>query len=415
MTSKSVSKIPPGNFGIPLIRENFSFARDPDGFSAIKAETYGNIFKTHILGSPTIIVKGDKWVNYVLENENKLFINNFPASLRKLLGNSISTQHGDIHKNRRKILSKAFQLKHIESYKERLIEITNGYVQSWADRNQVDLYSELKKYSFDVACEFLVGEKNLSCKRIFADYKEWSDGMFSIPIRIPYSRFDKAYRARERICNFIDEILIKDSRDSNNVISILASEKLGIEEIKDQILMLLYAGHGTLASAMWMLCYQLYKNEECLEYFRNLLDQENDRIDKYIDALIRECLRISPPVGGGFRKVIETNDFEGFTFPKGWNVLFQIRETELDDAKYDHPHVFDPKRILTGNDKRILAFGGGMRECIGKELAKQELKIFSMVLAKNYKWNFIDKDDIELSRIPVTHPAKETFVYVQKI
>ena len=394
--NESLDRIPPGDFGLPLIRENFKFARDPDRFSEIKSKIYGDVFKTHILGSPTIIVKGDKWVNYILENENKLFVNNFPASLRKLLGSSLSTQHGDIHKNRRRILSRAFQVKHVESYKERLIEITNEYVQKWTEQERVDLYKELKKYSFDVACEFLIGERNLSNNQIFEDYEKWANGMFSIPLRIPFSRFDQAYRARTRICNFIDNILKKDNRSENNVIDVLLSEKLEIEEIKNQILMLLYAGHGTLASAMWMLCYQLDKHKEYQETFRNLLNDESENTDRFLDSLIRESLRISPPVGGGFRKVVKTNYFEGFTFPKEWN-------------------IFNPERILTENNKKVLAFGGGVRECIGKELAKQELKIFSTILAKGCKWEFYSKHDIELSRIPVTHPERRVFVNVQSI
>jgi cytochrome P450 len=108
--------VPPGNLGLPIVGESISFLSDPQ-FAKKRHQKYGNIFKTNIVGSPTIFVRGAEANYFILTNENKYFINSLPPSAKALLGSlSLSQQIGSQHQERRKLLYQAFQPRILSGY-----------------------------------------------------------------------------------------------------------------------------------------------------------------------------------------------------------------------------------------------------------------------------------------------------------
>lgn len=100
---------PPGSFGLPWIGETLSFLRDPN-FIEKRQQRYGDLFKIHIFGRPTIIFIGTQANRFLFAKENQYFAATWPYSTRVLLGPaSLAMQSGDIHRSRRKILAQAFQ------------------------------------------------------------------------------------------------------------------------------------------------------------------------------------------------------------------------------------------------------------------------------------------------------------------
>jgi hypothetical protein len=87
--------------------------------------------------------------------------------------------------------------------------------------------------------------------------------------------------------------------------------------------------------------------------------------------------------GGGFREVIQSCEYQGYHLPKGWQVLYQINVTHQDPTIYQDPERFDPDRFSPerAEDRTKtfghVPFGGGLRECLGKEFARLEMKLFA--------------------------------------
>ena len=98
---------------------------------------------------------------------------------------------------------------------------------------------------------------------------------------------------------------------------------------------------------------------------------ENLKSMTYLDMVLKEVMRLVPPVGGGFRKAIKTFEFNGYRIPKGWNIQYQIAQTHQDKELYPQSDRFDPERFNPENpvEKQAsfgyIPFGGGLRECIG--------------------------------------------------
>jgi cytochrome P450 len=396
--------LPPGSYGLPLIGETIPFLNDPD-FTKKRQQKYGSVFKTHVFGQPTLIIIGADGNRFLFSNDNKNFSNNWPYSTRKLLGSaSLSIQQGTEHQNRRKLLSQAFGPRALASYAITIEQITHQYLKKWEEIGTFTWYPELRNYTLDVACKLLVGTESASQTKLGDWYKTWVDGLFSLPINLPWTNFGKALHCRKLLLAEIENIVRQRQETENSFQDALElllqardeeGKHLSLDELKDQLLTLLFAGHETLTSALASLCLLLAQHPEVLASARAEqqqlgidipLSSENLAKMTYLEQVLKEVLRLLPPVGGGFRLVTQPFEFNGYYIPQGWSVLYSINRTHQEKHIYNQPEEFDPERFSPNRleDKSkpfsYLPFGGGIRECLGKEFAKLEMKIFSAML-----------------------------------
>jgi cytochrome P450 len=182
-------------------------------------------------------------------------------------------------------------------------------------------------------------------------------------------------------------------------------------------LLLLFAGHETLTSAITSLCLLLAQYPEVLakaraeqEQLAGPLNLEQLKQMSYLEQVLKEVLRLIPPVGGGFRSVIRACEFNGYALPEGWSVLYQISQTHQDPQVYPQPDQFKPDRFQAEGsaDKQqpfgYVPFGGGIRECLGREFAKLEMKIFASLLIRHCDWELLPGQNLNLVTVPTPHP-----------
>lgn len=421
--TSSALPTPPGQLGLPWIGETVSFLRDGD-FIEKRQKKYGSVFKTHVFGRPAIVAIGPEANQFLFANENKYFVVTWPYSTRTLLGPaSLSMQAGDVHKSRRKILAQAFKPRALAGYVPEMANITRRYLEKWEKMGTLTWYPELRQYTFDVACKLLVGIDGATETDLRDWFETWCNGLFTLPIRLPGTKFTRALNCRQKLLDRIERIIRdrqKQTDPGNDALGILLQARdddgntLDIAELKDQILTLLFAGHETLTSAIASFCLKLAQYPEVREKARTEQQQfdsetpptfEDLKEMTYLDRVMKEVLRVVPPVGGGFREVIQTCEFEGYQIPKGWSVFYQIGRTHFDETVYPQPQNFDPDRF--GEDRPAFShipFGGGMRECLGKEFARLEIKLLAAELVRNYEWELLPDQDLEMEMIPTPRP-----------
>jgi retinoid hydroxylase len=420
--------LPPGTLGLPFIGETLSFLKD-SSFAKKRHQQYGAIFKSSIFGSPTIFVEGPAANQFVLTHENEYFIVKWPPSTTKLLGDfSLALQQGSIHQKRRKLIYQVFQPRAIAGYIDTMESLTQSYCDNWVKMETLTWYNELRNYTFDIACKLFVGMDGASQRALGHAFEAWTNGLFSIPINLPWTRFGRAWRSRQFLLGEIEKMIRQRQQDNlsdvNDALSLLINatdddgNALSIEELKDQILVLLFAGHETLTSAIASFCLLMVQHPEVLKKVRD--EQEKFKEESltletlkqmtYLEQVLKEVLRFVPPVGGGFRQIIETCEFQGYELPKGWNISYGINLTHKDKDVYENPETFDPERFSPERASgykpfSFVTFGGGMRECIGKEFARLEMKIFAVKLARYYQWELLPDQDINLIPVPTPHPV----------
>ncbi|MDQ2098695.1 MAG: cytochrome P450 [Tychonema bourrellyi B0820] len=427
--------LPPGSFGLPLIGDTLNFLRDSQ-FAKKRHQQYGNIFKTSIFGQPTVFMCGQEANLFVLSHENQYFVVSWPPSTKALLGPlSLALQTGADHQNRRKLLYQAFQPRALAGYIEAMEDITQRYLEKWAQMSEFAWYPELRNYTFDVACKLLVGIDSGSEMPLGHYFKTWCKGLFSIPFDVPWTLFGKAKNSRKLMLAELEKI-IRDRQQGipggNDALGLLISARddegnsLSVEELKDQVLLLLFAGHETLTSAIASFCLLVAQHPDVMAKVRAEQQQfpptepltlEQLKQMTYLEQVLREVLRLVPPVGGGFRTVINACEFGGYEIPKGWSVLYQINQTHQDATVYPEPDRFNPDRFNSERSAKpfsYVPFGGGLRECLGKEFARLEMKLFAARMIRECDWELLPNQDLNLIRVPTPHPRDGLRVKFQR-
>ncbi|WP_377478427.1 MAG: cytochrome P450 [Microcoleus anatoxicus] len=427
--------LPPGSFGLPLMGDTLNFLRDSQ-FAKKRHQEYGNIFKTSIFGQPTVFMCGQEANLFVLSHENQYFVVSWPPSTKALLGPlSLALQTGADHQNRRKLLYQAFQPRALAGYIEAMEDITQRYLEKWGQISEFAWYPELRNYTFDVAGKLLVGIDSGSGTALGHYFETWCNGLFSIPLDLPWTLFGKAKNSRKLLLAELEKI-IRDRQQGipggNDALGLLISARddegnsLSVEELKDQVLLLLFAGHETLTSAIASFCLLLAQHPDVMAKVRAEQQQfpptepltlEQLKQMTYLEQVLREVLRLVPPVGGGFRTVINACEFGGYEIPKGWSVLYEINQTHQDAAVYPEPDRFNPDRFNSERSAKpfsYVPFGGGLRECLGKEFARLEMKLFAATMIRECNWELLPNQDLNLIRVPTPHPRDGLQVKFQR-
>ncbi|XP_071091217.1 cytochrome P450 26A1-like [Haliotis cracherodii] len=418
--------LPPGSMGLPLLGESLHFVTMGANFYRKRLKSYGGVSKTNILGNPTILVLGAKNVRKILMGETSLVASYWPQSVRTLMGEgTVSHSEGPTHKTRRKSIVKAFNHAALSSYLLESQDIFRFYINRWCRQGTVLGFEECKKLSLRFACHVLIGfqisEKELG--QLIELYAVFSDGLFSIPLKIPGSGFHKGMVAREKLMEKIGEFLDRRKEwsgppDALTYMMKQSEEELSRKELKEVAMELLLTGHVTAGSAACSLLLYLGRNREVLDRVVEELRQHNMYDDvggltleqlgqlKYVSNVVKEVVRIAPPVGGGFRKALKTFELDGYQVPKGWTVAFSIREAQEQSDIFPDGDKFDPDRWddMTMEREHFFPFGAGRRVCVGKELGKLMLKIFVVELAINCRWNLLNEYPV-IEEMPVPRPV----------
>ncbi len=419
---------PPGENGLPFIGETIAFFSDPD-FNQKRQTKYGKIYKTNVFGSPTVMMIGAEANTFLFRNENKYVVSTWPKSTRILLGKqSLAVNNGSFHTSRRKLLYQAFQPRALASYIPTMEQITDTYLEKWSQMKTLTWYPELRDYTFDIASSLFVSTDGGSQTPIGHYFDDWCAGLFTIPISLPWTKFGKGLKARRKLLENLEKIILKRQQADNpgeDALGIMIQteddegNKLSLEELKDQVLLLLFAGHETLTSAIASFCLLTAQHPDVMQRLREEQDQlditntptlEDLKNMVYLDQVLKEVMRLIPPVGGGFRKVLQTFEFSGYRIPQGWNIQYQIAQTHKDEAVYPESDRFNPERFAPDQpaDKQAsfgyIPFGGGLRECIGKEFARLEMRLFASKLLRDYQWELVPEQNLELVAAPSPHP-----------
>ena len=429
-TSDRINSLPepPGETGLPFIGETIAFFNDPD-FNQKRVKKYGNVYKTSIFGSPIVMMVGSSANTFLFRHENKYVVSSLPKSTRVLLGKkSLSVNNGSFHTSRRKLLYDAFAPRALASYIPTMEQISDRYLKKWSQMGTLTWYPELRNYTFDIASNLFVSTDGGSQSKVGHYFEVWCAGLFTLPISLPWTKFGKALRARRKLLQHLEEIIIKRQQANSpgeDALGLLiqaedeAGNSLSLEELKDQVLLLLFAGHETLTSAIASFCLLTAQHPDVMQR----LVEEQDRLNitgtptledlksmTYLEQVLKEVMRLIPPVGGGFREAVETFEFDGYRIPQGWNIQYQIAQTHKDEEIYPESDRFDPDRFDPKQpaDKQAsfgyIPFGGGLRECIGKEFARLEMRLFASKLLQNYQWELIPNQNLELVTVPIPRP-----------
>jgi len=419
--------LPPGSLGLPILGERPRLL-DVD-YLLEMYKKYGPVFKTRVVGFGNVAVfMGPEGNRFLLSTGMHLFSwrDGWPITFKALLGESLFVQDGEEHRAKRKLLMPAFHRQSLHNYTETMEQITLRYLSKWEQLGRINFLSEFKQFTFEVASILMTGtEPGESTQELSRHFVTMTSGFISIPLRVPWLPYGRAMRAREALLAFIDRAIEhRRQHPTTDALSLLVQTRdengvgLTNQELRAQMLLMLFAGHETSASMMTFLAMVLQQHPEVLAKARaeqdalglgDRLTMEDIRRMTYLDMVLKEVERMYPPVPVGFRGVVETFEFNGYTIPKGWTALYPINVAHYDPDIYTNPKQFDPERFSEARNESsvpfsLVGFGGGPRICLGYAFAQLEMKIMASYLLRYYDWEILPGQDLRTTYRPTLFP-----------
>jgi cytochrome P450 len=199
--------------------------------------------------------------------------------------------------------------------------------------------------------------------------------------------------------------------DQDDVLSLLldahdeAGEPMTDKEIRDQLLTMLVAGHETTATALAWAFERMLRHPRALERLRAGLEEGDSR---YLDAAIKESLRLRPVVPITARKLSAPLVVGGRRYPRGTVLMPCIFLLHRNPEVYDEPEEFRPERFLDGQPSTYawIPFGGGVRRCLGASFALLEMRIVIEAVLRNLDVRPAERRDERIVRRAFTLSPK---------
>ncbi|XP_019442762.1 PREDICTED: cytochrome P450 85A isoform X2 [Lupinus angustifolius] len=403
--------LPPGTMGWPLFGETTEFLKQGPNFLKTQRARFGNFFKSHILGCPTIISMDPELNRYILMNESKGLVPGYPQSMLDILGKcNIAAVHGSTHKYMRGALLSIISPTLIrDQLLPKIDEFIRAHLSNW-DAKVINIQDKTKE---------IAGMESSSISYTFMkEFFKLVLGTLSLPIDLPGTNYRRGFQARKNIINIVSHIL-EERRASKECYQDMlgclmrkdeSKYKLSDEEIIDLVITLMYSGYETVSTTSMMAVKYLHDHPKVLDELRkeHLAIRErkkpNDPIDyndlksmSFTRAVIFETSRLATIVNGVLRKTTQDMELNGYLIPKGWRIYVYTREINYDPFLYPDPLKFNPWRWMdksVESQNYFFIFGGGTRQCPGKELGIAEISTFLHYFVTRYRWEEIGGEKV---------------------
>ena len=315
--------------------------------------------------------------------------------LRPILGDrSLLLQEGEEHLRRRKLMLPPFHGERMRAYEAVMSRATNREIDSWPVGSEFKLHPSMQAITLEVILSAVFGveegARRDSLRANLIGILATTRSPAAIGMTIDRMRRLPRYRRVAEMIATADRILFEEIAerradphlsDREDILSMLVAARFedGSEmndaELRDQLMTLLMAGHETTATGLAWAFDLLFRAPEKLDRLHD--EVAGDRGTAYLDAVIRETLRLRPVVPFVGRQLREAAELGGYDLAPGTIVMPAIYLTHTRPDVYPRPYEFRPERFLDGGPDTFgwLPFGGGTRRCIGAAFAELEMRV----------------------------------------
>ncbi len=386
---------PPGPRS-PALAQALSYARDPLDFLPKLQRRYGDLFSVHFpyFGHVLYVARPDL-VKAVFTGAPSVFHAGEANAtvLEPALGpNSVLTLDDEPHMRQRKLLLPPFHGERVQRYGELIAAITREEMESWPVGEAFAMRPHTQRITLAVILRAVFGvhdrDRFERFERLIDDFARRVGPITSFPFLRrnlgPFSPWARFVRSRQALDAFLyEEIAMRRDEsgleDRDDVLSLLLGARhedgtpMSDEELRDELVTVLGAGHETTATGLAWAIERLVRNPDVLERLReSIAAGEED----YLTATVKETLRSRPVIVDIARKLTAPANIGGYELPAGSFVLPAIAALHYREDLFPEPHEFRPERFLEGKADNYawIPFGGGVRRCIGAAFAEYEMR-----------------------------------------
>lgn len=428
---------PPGPKGHFLLGNLPELGSDIIGLFSSCARDHGDVAYLSLAGWPAFVLSHPNDIEHVLVTDHKNFIKHrfFWRHVRRMFGNGLLTSEGDFWLRQRRLAQPSFHRERIAAYGDVMVSYTERTLDQWHDGETRDVHHELMRltvlivakvlFDADVAheVETIGGALDDATKEIAARFRR----PFRIPDAIPIPgnlRYRKAVRRLDAVVHrIIDEHRERDGRGDLLTLLMEARDEDGHamtnEQLRDEAITILLAGHETTALALSWTCYLLSKHPQVAQHLHEELDEvlrgrppavgDLPRL-RFTEMVVMEALRLYPPAYALGREAVKDCQIAGYEVPAGTSIFISPWVVHRDRRWFDRPEEFLPERWAGNAAQRLprfayFPFGGGPRICIGNRFAMMEAVLLLACIARRFRLVLNDEKSVALFPSITLRPA----------
>ena len=353
---------------------------------------YGDTFTVRIGGTPTAVLTKDRDAIRRLFTGDPLVKRHSADLLRTFVGErSLLVLEPAEHLARRKIISPPFHGERVQSYARLMERLAAAELDRLQPGEVVMVRPIAQALTLDVILQAALGVSDVSMRfRLRKIFDGLNTPLNAFALFVPQlthrARWNLLSRRPWRLKDELDTLLFEhiaatradallSEREDILAMMICARDEdgngLSDEELRDELITLIAAGHETTATAIsW--------GVELLAHNPAVTARAREGDDAYVKALAKEVLRIRSPIPvSGVRHVLEPFAIGRWTIPPELAILVDAHGIHHDPDIYPQPYSFQPERFLEDppDSYSFLPFGGGARRCLGASLALLEIEI----------------------------------------
>ena len=369
----------------------------------------GDVFQIPLPGFRVTMLVGPEANRFLLMTDRSRFLwraENDPVT--RLLRHGVLVEDGAFHDELRDSMTPSLHRARLEDYVETMWRCVDEVTKDWSDDTPRDHFVEMRKIALLILTKTLFDEdiypylKTL-WQPILDTLRYISPGPWLVWRDVPQPR---AHRAIARMDSYLRQ-LIAARRASlgqpTDLLGELIISGMSDELIRDQLLTMLIAGHDTSTALLAWALYLLATHSDA--YVRAW-----DEVDRmlgahpptyhdigqlsYLDCVIKETLRLYPPIHLGSRIAATDIQFQEYTFPAGTRVMYSIYLSHRRPEDWPDPHRFDPDRFAPEQRKQqtpysFVPFGAGPRNCLGAVFAQVEAKVILARILQTFDARYV--------------------------
>ncbi|WP_459193972.1 cytochrome P450 [Halosimplex sp. J119] len=416
---------PPGPSGRPVIGNLVEVVRDRYAFWERCAREYGDVAYYEVLGTPFYQLNSPEGIEHVLVHNNQNYVKGelFQESLGPVLGNGLLNSEGEFWRRQRHLIGPAFEPDRIAEYAETMVERTEETAALWREGAVRDVNADMMELTLEIVADALFGvdvgrdvDTVASALQVVMDSQEGLSADM-LPVDVPTPGKLKLQRAVEDLKRVVYRIIDERSRNpGDDVVSRMlsvedeAGQRMSREQVRDEVMTLLLAGHETTALALTFTFYLLAQHPRVEERLLDELDEhlggdpptiEDVRELTYLEDVVRESMRLYPPVPGIVREATAPDEIGGYTIPEGATVSINQWTVHRDPTLYDDPMAFRPGRWTDEMEGSLpslayFPFSAGPRRCVGDRFAMLEARVVLATLLQQYHLELVSDPSLDL-------------------
>ncbi len=399
---------------------------------------YGDVFTVRMSGFGTgvHVVDPAAICELFTGDQSDLLAGEANSFMEPVLGpHSVLILDGAEHLRQRKLLLPPFQGSRVAAFREVIRDVAEREVAGWRPGAQLVLRERMRSLTFEVICRAVFGvtrpDRVERMRRSLVAVIDSSPIFMIAPAAradlgplSPGGRFARRLRAADAVLH--EEIERRrgepDLEERSDVLSLLlrARDEQGRSmtdaELRDELFTMLGAGHETTATALAFAFELLLRNPPVLARLREELGAGEG--DEYLDAVVKETLRLRPVIDAAERTLTVPRTVAGWELPAGVKVYPSIALVHLREDLYPRAHEFRPERFADDGAESYswLPFGGGIRRCIGAALAHAEMaEVLRVVIPRVELRPLRDRPDAVVLRGITLAPKRGVEVAVERV